>query len=233
MVCTAAAAAAALPGGGGGDNDPDKRKKIIAAIISILISCGAIVLVAVSGGAATPGLILAQHILINAGNSGLEYTLEKDFSWSKWASVTAKAAFTTLITFYGGSVGQYVGLQLRDSSLTEWKIKAISAAAGALVGAICHGFTFVLVCKYRGDQMKPFELCKEMGTGAFNGAKAGFLAIKTSPKNAESATVGSISYDEDITVDIEIVHNNSRAHEIQKVILEIQTDLVKRAAMRT
>jgi hypothetical protein len=86
-LVTLAVAAACQPGNDNSnddDNVPDKEKrdKIIAAIISGLLIGGGVALIFVSGGT---GTILAQHMLLNAGISGLNYSVKENFKWSEWA----------------------------------------------------------------------------------------------------------------------------------------------------
>ena len=66
-----------------------------------MLLTGGVAIIVVTGDAATPGLLLAQSVLINAGvsNAMLNYRLGENFTWSEWTKGLVKNVGITLITF--------------------------------------------------------------------------------------------------------------------------------------
>jgi hypothetical protein len=226
-LVTIAVAAACQPGNDNSnddDNVPDKEKrdKIIAAIISGLLIGGGVALIFVSGGT---GTILAQHMLLNAGISGLNYSVKENFKWSEWGYQMGKSAAVTLITFGTSyTTGRFVGIALRDSTLTDWNIKAIGCIAGALAGGVTKGFSYVVICEYEGVEVSRFQLVLESITGAITGAFSGYRGAKISTidRTALTTRVGSATDNQGMRIRLETVENSD--HKMAAVIKKVKTD---------
>lgn len=178
-------------GGGGGKGN---RDRIIAAIISALLVSGGVAIVMVSGGLASPGLVLAQSVLINAGVSSavLNYSLGDNFTWSEWGKGLAKNVAITLITFTAGFVcGAISGVAL-TGVVSEATVRGVGAIAGGLAGAGIHSGVYVLECRMKNGEITWYELTLSGLGGALSGASAGYLgasvAQKWFPSSAESRT---------------------------------------------
>ena len=199
-----------------------KRDKIIAAIISGLLIGGSVALIFVSG---STGSILAQHMLLNAGISGLNYSVKENFKWSEWGYQMGKSAAVTLITFGTSyTTGRFVGIALRDSTLTDWNIKAIGCIAGALAGGVTKGCSYVFICEYEGVEVSRFQLVLESTTGAITGAFSGYRGAKISTidRTALTTRVGSATDNQGMKIKLEKVENSD--HKMAAVIKKVNTN---------
>ena len=172
----------------GDDGDDGKgrrhRDRIIAAIISALLVSGGVAIVMVSGGLASPGLVLAQSVLINAGVSSavLNYSLDDNFTWSEWGKGLAKNVAITLITFTAGFVcGAISGVAL-TGVVNEATVRGLGAIAGGLAGAGIHSGVYVLECRMKNGEITWYELTLSGLGGALSGASAGYLGASVTQK---------------------------------------------------
>jgi hypothetical protein len=136
-----------------------------------------------------------------------------------------KSAAVTLITFGTSyTTGRFVGIALRDSTLTDWNIKAIGCIAGALAGGVTKGCSYVVICEYEGVEVSRFQLVLESITGAITGAFSGYRGAKISTidRTALTTRVGSATDNQGMRIRLETVENSD--HKMAAVIKKVKTN---------
>lgn len=165
---------------------------IIAGILSGLIAIVGGVLIILSAGAATPGVIAAEQsvlvafllpsVLVSVGAAGLQYCIAngRDFQWSQFAKECALAGGLTVLTFGAGyGAGSLAGVALVGKvSLSAFNLKVIQCAAGALAGSGVRVGSRIVISSIDGKPLCVTELVLEGVVGAVEGGFAGFLAAK-------------------------------------------------------
>lgn len=156
---------------------------ILAIVASSLAVVGGVALIVVSGGSATPGVILGTSLLIGGGISGgqnaISGLIHKDFSWQDFSKTIAINSMLTLITFGSGyATGGLSGLALRGTNLTERTIKTIGTISGALVGSGARTGTYLVITRVEDKPVEAIELVLEGVMGAVEGGFAGYLGAK-------------------------------------------------------
>jgi len=103
--------------------------------------------------------------------------LNDNFSWGRFATDVGVASGTALLTFGAGySAGYYNGIALRNATnLSVDQIKLCSALSGAVAGAVSGASKVLLVGKFKGKKVDPFQIVFGAGAGAWTGACAGYL----------------------------------------------------------
>lgn len=162
---------------------PERQCAIVAAIISGLSVASGVALIVVSGGATTPGLVLSSSLFISTGVSGLQNSItgmvNNDFDWSQWATITARSAGLTLITFSAGyGAGYLTGLSLIGKGFTNLQIKAYGAVAGKIAGATVRTSAYIIISRNEDNGLDFFSLVMEGISGASSGGYAGFVGAK-------------------------------------------------------
>ncbi|CAF3354441.1 unnamed protein product [Rotaria socialis] len=142
---------------------PSQLQPILAAILSGLIFIGGVALIVVSGGTATPGIILSTSLLI------------------EFAKRNAVSAGLTIITFGAGyGAGNLMGIVLVGTGLTETSIQTLGTITGAIVGSGIRTGSYCVLTKIEGTPIETLQLVLEGVGGAIAGRFAGYLCVKAS-----------------------------------------------------
>jgi hypothetical protein len=169
----------------------DRIKGILALIVSGAALAGGAAIILISGGAATPGVVLGTALLTSTGIVGMQNAIggvvNRNFKWSGWGTEIIFNAAVTILTFGAGYVvGNVTGIALRGCA-TARQVRALSTIAGALAGAGVRTGSYVVISKIRGEPIQAFSLVLEGVVGALTGANAGLLGGKTTIINYNNA----------------------------------------------